>query len=133
MCPVSPVHRPSTHSTHAPPHCAQVFEYPDKVGYMPADEVRYVLENLNEDLSGLEIEFMMNLVQQQQTAGNAHKQCLPCSQALCIDVCPVRCPQADPYKSGMVSLETLIQMVTPPYEFDHDAFPDPRHPSVAPQ
>ena len=73
VCPVSPVHRPSTHSTHAPPHCAQVFEYPDKVGYMPADEVRYVLENLNEDLSGLEIEFMMNLVQQHKTAGNAHK------------------------------------------------------------
>ena len=39
-----------------------MFEYQDKEEYMPVSELRYVLENLAEDLNGMEVEYIMNLV-----------------------------------------------------------------------
>ena len=40
----------------------QVFEYQDMEGSMPVEELRYVLENLAEELNGMEVEYMMKKV-----------------------------------------------------------------------
>lgn len=72
----------------------KVFEYQDLKDYMPVSELRYVLENLAEELNGMEVEYIMNL--------------------------------ADPRHTGHVAFDTVLKLVTPPYNFDPDVFPDPR-------
>jgi len=97
-----------------------VFEYKDMPSSMPVEELRYVLENLAEELNGMEVEYMMNMVC--VWSGDVSHPAAPLAH--------VWMPtglQADPSQSGHLTFDKLLELVNPPYRFDPDQFPDPRH------